>query len=184
MPPIGDIAWAASPMQSRPGRYQRRSRSTRPLEQLESSTRSSSPRRGRSAKATSSTMRRATLRSLRALSSSKEPLRNDVGALPVVAAVDHHDHMCRYRYCPTAARLRPGCLAISHPKHVHRCAEILDRRDRQARKSWNGARRLRRRALLRITSSPSDVSRARPPFDRPLRSGRQPRSACSRWNDG
>src|SRR3989442_820722 len=36
-PPIGDIAWAASPMQSRPGRYHRRRRSTRTVSSFASS---------------------------------------------------------------------------------------------------------------------------------------------------
>ncbi len=88
-PPIGDMACAASPMQSRPGRYQRSSRSTATVSSF-----------------TSSQLRSSWTRSLEGggerrhrVAERREPLgaqlvdaalANDEGALPVIAAVEHH----------------------------------------------------------------------------------------------
>ncbi len=53
-------------------------------------------------------------------------LADHIGALPVVAAVEHHEHLAG-----VDAAERIGAVALPprqpHPEHVYRCADVLDR---------------------------------------------------------
>ena len=98
-PPTGDIACAASPMQSSPGLRPARSRSTATVSSLTSSherdvsaTRVAEHRRGRRRPAS-----RKTLDALARASASAPPLGMTKRALPVVAAVDRDEEVARRR---------------------------------------------------------------------------------------
>ena len=121
-PPTGDIACAASPMQSRPGRYHCRRRSTLTVRSLMSSQLASSPTR-------SCSMRRDLDDGGAEGVETRGPhlfvtvLRDHVGALPVVAAVDHDEHLAGDR-SGRAARRRPtaGASAASTARRsARRC---------------------------------------------------------------
>ncbi len=169
-PPTGDIACAASPMHSRPGRCHCARRSTLTVSSLTSSQVSqllhaiAHQRRDRDDR----------------VAKRVEPLRLDlvgraladhIGALPIVAAVDHHEH-------PPGgdAAERLGAVALPprqpHPQHVHRRADVLDREagalahHRGAAVGPDHERRCGPRARRRASS------RARRRCGRPPRSGR------------
>ena len=105
----GDMAWAASPIHSTPGLYQRFSRSTRTVSSFTSSQEDSSCTRSAS-DGLSSTIASRKADSPWRRSSLIPPLRNDEGALPVVAAVEHDEHAGRPR-CGQGFPFRPRPLA-------------------------------------------------------------------------
>jgi len=88
-PPIGDIAWAQSPMHKSPGRHQRWRRSTVTVSSFTSSHSRSSATRSRRKGAMRTISSREELDP--ALADRVEPaLADHKGALPVIAAVEHH----------------------------------------------------------------------------------------------
>ena len=98
-PPTGDMACAASPMQSSPGREPLLSRSTVTVSNLTSSQLADRPSgRRRNGAAPARAERVQPLR----LDRVEAALSHHVGALEVVAAVEHHQHMAGDR-CVRAA---------------------------------------------------------------------------------
>ena len=133
-PPTGDIACAASPMQSRPGRYHCRRRSTVTVSSLTSSQSRDSPTRSASERHDARDARRGTPRVRARRISSIAALGDHVAALPVVAAVDHRRRSARGRSGPWS---RPGSsgrrdsrnhsTSIGAPRSSHRQARPCSR---------------------------------------------------------
>ena len=123
-PPIGDMAWAASPMQSRPGRYQRLRRSTVTVSSFTSSQDAISLTRSANAGLSAGDGGAEGLEPL-ARAAVEAAFGNDIGALPIVAAVERDEH---HAGLDAAERLRRRRRALgeAEPEHVHRRAEILD----------------------------------------------------------
>ena len=124
MPPIGDMACAASPMHSRPGRYQRLSRSTITVSNFTSSQVASAESRSRSNGATERDLVPERLEPTCA-EFVVRPLRNEERALPVVAPVDHHE---KASVVHSTERLRTVVWPFldPDPQDVHRRAQRLD----------------------------------------------------------
>ena len=123
-PPIGDMACAASPMHSSPGLCQRGSRSTATVNSFTSSQLLISPSRSRRNGDMKATLSRKAS-SPSAFTASMPPLRDHIGALPIVGAVEHHHHAAGFHM---AEGLRGVARAPrdAEPEHVHRRADVLD----------------------------------------------------------
>ena len=91
-PPTGDMAWAASPMQSSPGRYHRFEPVDRDGQQLDVVPGCAALRRGPARNGATLREPRAERRKPSLSESLERTLGDDEGALPVIAAVDHHEH--------------------------------------------------------------------------------------------
>ena len=89
MPPIGDMACAASPIASSPGRYQRVSRSSLTRQQMQVGDLVELAR-GRARGAAAATSSRIASMPARLIFLGRA-LRDHEGALPIIAAVDHHE---------------------------------------------------------------------------------------------
>ena len=126
-PPTGDIAWAQSPMHRRPGRHQRSSRSTVTVSSL---TRPS-PAVRRPGRARNGAMlhdvARGRLRCRCCLQRGKPVLADDEGALPVVAAIERHQHVAAV---DPAGGLRRVARAFSRAASTARRSARRDRRPR------------------------------------------------------
>ena len=166
-PPTGDMACAASPMQSSPARYQSRSRSTATVSSLTSS------QRAELAHAVGSERRRAvddlargTPRRPRPRSCLERALGDDEGALPVVAAVDHARRCARRRTRASGVGGSLGVAREAEPEHVDRRAEVARPRGRARSRTveWRPSAPTTRSA--RTSKSPSGVV-ARTPTTRP-----------------
>ena len=177
-PPIGDIACAASPMQSRPGRCQRREPVDRDRQQLDCS---QSPELADAVRECRHELRDALPRNAgrpARLTASMPPLGMTIGALPIVAAIEHDEHRAGLeaaagllgvaglsatagtRARPSARRIldrEPGALAHGGVAAVAADREIGADLERRRPASWRARRR-----------------RGRPP-----RSGRSPPPACA-----
>ena len=126
----GDIACAASPISSRPGRCQRRGRSTRTSSNLTSS-RSAVPACARRRTAATARPGRGTPAAAARATRRRCRLRDQVGALPVVVAVQHHQHArARARRCGP----RRSPRGQPEPQRIHRCAERVDSSPAASRK--------------------------------------------------
>ena len=124
-PPIGDMAWAASPMNNSPGRLHSARRSTATVSNLtssqdfSSSTRSAEVRHQRSDRGTK-------CRQAGGLRRRNAAFWDDIGTLPIVAAIqrDHHaachDASERFR---SESRL---AARQAQPKHIDRRTEFRD----------------------------------------------------------
>ena len=169
-PPIGDMAWAASPMQRRPGRYQRSRRSTRDGQEADVIP---APKL---ADAVANEGRDAGEPLAKCLDAApaellRTALRDDVAALPVVAAIDRDEDAAGVEI----AHRVPGIIMLARepePQHVHRRAEVPDGQPGarpHERAPAVGAHHQVRADLLRtaLGRHPEADDRARPP-----RSGR------------
>ena len=169
-PPIGDMACAASPMQSRPGRYQLRKRSTVDGQQLDVVPDLAARRRGRPEPATA---RRCVARNASrpaACSSSKTPWGSRSAHCQYSPRSMHDQELPRVE----PAERSSGSLACRekpHPQHVDRRADILDL-SRPARAPSSAGRRRRSRGRRATSSGPSGVVARTPTTVRRPRSGR------------
>ncbi len=113
MPPIGDMAWAASPIASSPGRCQHVSRSSATVSSCRSAISSSSlsVEIGRSLGDFLADRVDAPARD-----SLGRALGNQEGALPVVAAVDHHQQAPPLDISAVVRRFRRATLATRNQK--------------------------------------------------------------------
>ena len=178
-PPTGDMACAASPMQSRPGAHQVRSRSTVTVSSLTSSQLVSASQRP--AQRRRHRLDRAPER-LQPLGLERlgAALLHHEAALEVVAARDQHEDAAgddaAERHDVIVARL----ARQPHPEHVHRRADVLDCEARPladrrvapvgADDQRGGDLAVRRRASGRPRPSPARHRGSGPPL-RPASSG-------------
>ena len=158
-------------MQSRPGRYQRASRSTRTVSSLTSSQSRSSPTRSRANGASPATASRKAGRP-RPADPLERALGDHVAALPVAAPVEHGEELAR----PEAAHRLVGVAGLPRqpePQHVHRARRGRGPRARPSRAPPSGARPRRRPGppgprAARPASSPGPRPRALGPRSAPL----------------
>ena len=177
-PPTGDMACAASPMHSRPGRHQRRSRSTAHGEQLHLAPSRRARRRDRRGTARARTSSSRNAWQARAAAPLDRRPSDHVGALPVVAAVQHDDEAARPKMPPRRSGIGRATRQAK-PQHVHRRAEIVAPAALRASRTWSGGRRRRRRdrrgferAVRRCALHAGDAAVV-------ARSGRSPRLPCA-----
>ena len=123
-PPTGGMAYAASPMSRRPGRCQRRRRSTCTVSSSTSSHEETEPTDEAVAGTSAPTSSRK--RSESPLPQGPgAPRADDAGRLPVVAAVEEDEHPAPCEAEGAAdGEVRPRGLAQAEPQHVHGGAEV------------------------------------------------------------
>ena len=143
-PPTGDIACAASPMQRSPGRCHCAQPIDRHGQQLDVVEALDLARCGRAGTATARARVRGMPTSPSLLDLVDAALRDHVGALPVVAAIEHHHHLAGLdvaRWFPRRRRRAARCETRAR-RSARRCPRPAARR---ARAPSNGVRRSRPR---------------------------------------
>ena len=165
-PPIGDMAWAASPIASRPGRCQRVSRSSATVSSWSSSQLVELAATGRARERRCRDLARGTRRGPRALIAS------------AIALGEDDRRIANSRRGRSARRMRPASteprsaspasprLGQAEPEHVHRRAEILERQQPSARgraSARPSAAMTSSRAQLAAVGEPHAGDRGRPP---------------------
>ena len=141
-PPIGDMAWAASPMQTRPGRAHCVSRSTvtvRSLTWSKSRDRLVHPVGGEAGDLLQPV---AEFGKAFGLDGVEAALGNQIGALPVIGAIDHHKKLAALDLAHQIDRIaRPAPAGAAT---AHRTARPdPPASGRICRAGWNGGRRRR-----------------------------------------
>ena len=153
-----------------------RSRSTATVSSLTSSQLVERRPPGRPANGTSAATRLRNAGEAAAAELVQRALGDDVAALPVVAAVDHDEDAGRRRSGPACRSGSLGLAREAEPQHVHRRAELADRRGPARSRTVECRPSAPTTRSARISSGPSG-SVARTPTTRPPSSIRSVASA-------
>ena len=138
-PPMGDMACAASPMQTRPGRAQFLSRSTVTVRSLTWSKSVIGVVHPAGGEARDCFQPVAEFGKPVRLDGVKAALGNQIGALPVIGAIDHHEELAALDLADQIDRIARQDRQ-AQPQHVEGRAQILDLQARTCRARWNGVR--------------------------------------------
>ncbi len=123
-PPMGDMAWAASPMHSSPGAYQRFKRSTATVSSFTSSHEAISRTRVRKLGVQRDNGQAEGLKPF-AAQFIEAALGDDEGALPIIAAVDHDEEAAGLDTAEAVGAI-VGAPGQTQPQYVHGRAAIFD----------------------------------------------------------